>query len=68
MEKILQRFGAGVGLAVGAVSAAHAALPTEVTQAISDAGSDLTAAAGAVIASLAAFWGLRKLGSKMGWW
>lgn len=47
---------------------AHAALPEAVSTAITTAGTDLAAAAGLVIAGLAGFWGLRKLGGKMGWW
>lgn len=48
--------------------AAHAALPEGVTTAITAAGADLTTAATAIIVAMIAFWGLRKLGSKMGWW
>lgn len=48
--------------------AAHAALPESVTTAITAAGGDLTTAATAIIVAMVAFWGLRKLGSKMGWW
>lgn len=47
---------------------AHAALPEGVTTAITAAGTDLTTAATAIIVAMIAFWGLRKLGSKMGWW
>lgn len=47
---------------------AHAALPESVTTAITAAGADLTTAATAIIVAMVAFWGLRKLGSKMGWW
>uniref|UniRef100_A0AAU8BAN9 Capsid protein G8P n=1 Tax=Dulem virus 61 TaxID=3145772 RepID=A0AAU8BAN9_9VIRU len=47
---------------------AHAALPANVTTAINDVGTDLATAAGLVITAMVAFWGLRKLGQKMGWW
>ncbi len=47
---------------------AHAALPAGVTSAIEAVGTDLETAATAVLAAMVAFWGLRKLGSKMGWW
>lgn len=56
------------GAALVPISAAHAALPSGVTDAIETVGNDLETAAGAVIAALVAFWGLRKLGQKMGWW
>ena len=50
------------------MGSAHAALPTGVTDAITAAGADLTTAATAVIVALIAFWALRKVGQKMGWW
>ena len=61
----------GVAVAVlpfGIVSAAHAELPAAVTTAISGAGTDLTTAATAVIVAMVAFWGLAKVGKKLGWW
>jgi hypothetical protein len=50
-----------------AVGSAHAALPVATTTAITDAGADLLTAIGAVITAMVAVWGLKKLGSKMGW-
>lgn len=50
-----------------AAGAANAALPEGVTTAISSAGTDLVTAASAVIVAMVAFWGLRKIGQKMGW-
>lgn len=47
---------------------AHAALPAAVTAAISDAGADLVTAATAVIVAIAAFWGLKTVGKKIGLW
>ncbi len=47
---------------------ANAALPEGVTTAITAAGTDLGTAATAIIVAMIAFWGLRKLGQKMGWW
>ena len=47
---------------------AHAELPSEVSTAITSVGADLKTAASMVITAMVAFWGLRKLGSKMGWW
>jgi hypothetical protein len=73
MPKLFIRRLAARVLAGGAVSlaafmqAAHAALPTEVTAAITSAQTDLLAAVGAIIAAMATVWGLRKLGQKLGW-
>lgn len=46
---------------------AHAALPTGVTDAITAAGADMVTAVTAIIVAFVAFWGLKKLGSKLGW-
>ena len=46
---------------------AHAALPTEVTTAIDAAGDDMVTAITAIIVAFVAFWGLKKLGAKLGW-
>lgn len=46
---------------------AHAALPSEVTTAITAAGTDMVTAVTAIIVAFVAFWGIKKLGSKMGW-
>lgn len=46
---------------------AHAALPSEVTTAITDAGTDMVTAVTAIIVAFVAFWGIKKLGQKMGW-
>jgi len=56
---------AGGAVAVG--SAAHAALPTEVSAAITEYQTDALAAIGLVMAAGVAIWGLMKLASKMGW-
>lgn len=53
--------------ALASAGAAHAALPSAVTTAIETAGTDLLAAVTAVIVAMVAFWGLRKVGQKMGW-
>lgn len=47
---------------------AHAALPTEVTDAIDTAGADLLATATAILSMMVGFWGVRKVGQKMGSW
>lgn len=49
------------------VGAANAAVPAAATTAITDAGTDMLTATGAVIVAMVAVWGLKKLGSKMGW-
>lgn len=46
---------------------AHAALPAAVETAITTAGADMVAAITAIIVAFVAFWGLKKLGSKLGW-
>ena len=46
---------------------AHAALPVEVTDAITTAGNDMVAAITAIIVAFVAFWGLKKLATKFGW-
>lgn len=57
-------------LAAGALvagSAAHAALPTAVGEAITEYQTDALAAIGLVMAAGVAIWGLMKLASKLGW-
>jgi len=49
------------------VSSVHAALPAGVETAITTAGADMVLAITAVITAFIAFWGLRKLASKLGW-
>lgn len=51
-----------------AFAAVPAGLPAEVTAGITTAGANLALAATAIIVALIAFWGLRKLAQKMGWW
>lgn len=43
-------------------------VPAEVNTAITNAGAMLLATATAVVVAMVAFWGMRKLGAKMGWW
>ena len=47
--------------------AAHAALPAEVSTAITGYQTDATTAIGLVMAAGVTIWGLMKLASKMGW-
>lgn len=44
------------------------ALPAEISNRVEDLGVDLVLAGGAVMLAIVAFWALRKLGQKMGWW
>lgn len=46
---------------------ALAALPTGVETAITTAGTDMVTAVTAIITAFVAFWGLKKLASKLGW-
>jgi len=64
MNNFVKALGAGVSFA--AVSA-HAEVPAAALTAITAAGGDLTTAIAAVIAVMVAVWGLKKLGTKMGW-
>lgn len=50
-----------------AAGAARAELPAEVGTAISEFKTDALAAIGLVIVAGVAIWGLKKLGTKMGW-
>lgn len=52
---------------MAAAGAAHAELPTDVGTAIASYKTDALAAIGLVLAAGVAIWGLKKLGSKMGW-
>ena len=68
MQSLKLKWAAFCMMLLGMFSSAHAALPTEVSSAITTVGTDLETAAGMVITAMVAFWGLRKLGAKMGWW
>lgn len=69
MNKFVRFARVGVPSAlVLAGASAHAALPAAVTTAITDAGTDLVTAATAVIVAIAAFWGLKTVGKKIGLW
>lgn len=63
----LVKFGSVAAVLSGLGMSAHAALPTEVTAAITTAGADMVAAVTAIIVAFVAFWGLKKLGQKLGW-
>jgi hypothetical protein len=52
---------------LASTGAAHAALPTVVADAIASAGADMTTAITSIITAFVVFWGLKKLGGKLGW-
>lgn len=67
----VRKYGAKVaapagGLALG-MNSAHAALDTAVTTAVTAATDDMKAAVLLIIGGMVVFWGLKKLGTKMGW-
>ena len=64
-----RKTGAAIGTGLmGIGTAANAALPTELTGAITDMGVDLKTAGVAVIVAMAAFWAIKVVGSKLGLW
>lgn len=67
-KAVALRLAAIPAFVIATTGTASAALPETVTTAITSAGADLTTAATAIIVAMVAFWGLRKLGQKMGWW
>lgn len=66
-KKIAVRLSLIPAFVLATSGAAHAALPTGVSTAISDAGTDMVTAITAIIVAFVAFWGLKKLGGKLGW-
>ena len=66
-KNLFKRLAIVQAAALAAAGSAHAALPVAASTAITDAGADMLTAVGAVITAMVAVWGLRKLGSKMGW-
>jgi len=64
---IKAKVAATTAIAIAAASSAHAALPSEVSSAITEYQTDALAAIGLVLAAGVAIWGLKKLGTKMGW-
>lgn len=67
MNKVQKFARLAVISAAAAASAVHAEVPAAVTTEIANAKTDMLTATGAVIAAMVVVWGLRKLGSKMGW-
>lgn len=69
IEKMAARIAAGGAASLALlVQTAQAAVPTEVTTAITSAGTDLQTVAVAIIAAMAAFWGIKAIGTKLGLW
>lgn len=69
MSKFIRKYGAaGAALVLSGAAQAQSSLPAGVEDSITEASDMLKAGAGAVIVAMVAFWALRKLGSKMGWW
>lgn len=66
-KRFFSRLAAVQAAALVLAGAAHAALPEEVTTAVTTAKTDLLAAIGMVMAAMVTVWGLRKLAAKMGW-
>lgn len=66
-KKIAARLALIPAVVLATSGAAHAALPTEVSTAIANAGTDMVTAITAIIVAFVAFWGLKKLGGKLGW-
>lgn len=67
MNKQFKRYGAALGLSGLSMGSAMAALPEGAAAAISTYQTDVLAALALVIAAGIAIYGLKKLGSKMGW-
>lgn len=68
MSKFVRKYGAaGAALVAAPGVFAQAALPTGVDAAITEAGEVLVLGATAVIVAMIGFWGVKKLGTKMGW-
>ena len=60
--------GATAALPLVLAGSAHAALPAGIETAITDAGADLKTAGVAVVVAMVAFWAIKKVGTKLGFW
>jgi len=69
--KTVKKYGAQLAtipaFVLATTGSAHAALPAGVVTAIETAGADMVVAITTIITAFVAFWGLRKLASKLGW-
>lgn len=68
IAQIMALLAVSLGMSPAFAQAVAGGLPPEVTAGITTAGANLALAATAIIVALIAFWGLRKLAQKMGWW
>ena len=66
-QKLALRLAAIPAFVLATSGAAHAALPTEVSTAITSYQTDATTAIGLIMGAGVIIWGLLKLASKMGW-
>jgi len=68
LKKIVSLVALAVAFVLSLFAApAMAEVPAAVTTAITGTGTDLVTVITAVIVAFVAFWGLKKLASKMGW-
>lgn len=68
IAKLVALLAVSLGVSSAYAVAPAGGLPPEVLAGITTAGANLATAASAIIVALIAFWGLRKLAQKMGWW
>lgn len=71
LSKVSRAAGIGsavVGGVLAPVLSAQAALPAGIETAIETAGTDLVTAGTAVVVAMVGFWGIRKVGQKLGFW
>ena len=67
-KQFFKRLAAVQTAALLASGAVMAEIPAAVSTEITTAKTDLMAGGALLIAAGVAFWGLKKLGTKMGWW
>ena len=67
-KKLALRLAAIPAFVAASAGSAMAALPADATTAIETAGADLVSTAGLILTAMVGFWGVKKLGTKMGWW
>lgn len=69
LKNLRQSFFVLVALMMALFSAAsHATVDSAITTAISGASSDLVTIGTAIVVAMVAFWGVKAIGRKMGWW
>lgn len=66
-KKIATRLALIPAFVLATSGAAHAEIPAAVLTAITTAGTDMVTAITAIIVAFVGFWGLKKLGGKLGW-